>query len=152
MKARVRSGFTLLEVLIALAIFAMAAVVLGASYINVLMSYESADKAVQRNEDVEFARAALLTETDRETVEKGADFESGPNRHVTWKATLEQTETPDVFLVNFECTITSPDLKQPEKILQTFRVLRPTWSKGDERDTLRAKTRDRITKIITTQK
>lgn len=31
MKARVRSGFTLLEVLIALAIFAMAAVVLGAS-------------------------------------------------------------------------------------------------------------------------
>lgn len=152
MNLRRSAAFSLLEVLIALAIFAMAAVVLGAAYINILMSYESADRALQRNEDVEFARAALLTETDRETVEKGGDFQSGSNRRVTWKAAIEQTDTPDLFQVTFECEITSPDLKQPEHVLQTFRVLRPTWSKGNERDTLRAKTRDRITKILTTQK
>ena len=143
-----RSAFTLLEVMISLAIFILAAVLLGGSYLNVLTGYEAANRAVDRNEDVRFARQAVLTETDPEVVQKGGSFDSANNRHVDWKATLDPTETPDVFQVTFECVINAPDMKKPERVTEVFRLLRPTWSKPDEREKLRSKTRDRIMKIL----
>jgi general secretion pathway protein I len=145
-------GFTLLEVLVALAIFLMAAVVLAASYINILMSYEAANRAVARNQDVEFARAAIMLEPDREAVEKGGEFDAGNGRRVNWKATIDTTDMPDVYLVTFDCSISAPDLKQPENVQQRFRLLRPTWAKGDDRDKLRGKVRDRINEIVSKQK
>ena len=58
--ARSRSGFSLLEVLVALMIFGLAAVVLGSTYVNVLNSYEAVSRGNTRDEDVAFARAQLL--------------------------------------------------------------------------------------------
>ena len=142
------AGFTILEVLIALAIFALAAVVLGGAYLNVLTGYETANRALERNDDVRFARDSLLAEPDLDTVLKGGDFDSGNGRRVTWKATVDPTETTDVFLVTFECEITGADLKQPEQTKETIRLLRPTWSKGDDRDKLRKTAQDRITQIL----
>ena len=138
------AGFTIIEVLVALMIFTMAAVVLGSTYVNVLTAYQTAARGYQRNQDVRFARAALLAEPDREKVEKGGDFDAGNNRKLIWKATIEPTETAHLFTVNFEREITSPDLKQPEQTKETFRVLRPTWSKDNERETRRAESRGRI--------
>jgi len=146
------SGFSILEVLIALAIFALAAVVLGASYLNVLTGYEVANRVLQRNDDVRFARDALLAEADPEVVVKGGNFDGGNNRRVQWKAKLDPTETTDVFLVTFECEITAPELRKPERVVETFRVLRPTWSKADERSKIQKKNADRITKILQTLK
>jgi general secretion pathway protein I len=145
--ARSQSAFTILEVLVALLIFTMAAVVLGDTYVNVLTAYQSATRGNQTNRDVRFARLALLAEPDREKVEKGGDFDAGNNRHLTWKATIDPTELPDLFTVTFECDITSPDLKEPEHAKETFRVLRPTWSKDDERAKLRTELRNRITQM-----
>ena len=145
-------GFTLLEALIALAIFAMAAVVLGSSYVNVLLSYEAANQALERNENLEFARAALMAESDRDEVEKGGDFDGGNGRRVRWRAAIEATPTPDVYEVTFRCEITGTDLKEPEKVEQRFRLLRPTWAEKDERDKLRAKTHERINKILMERK
>ena len=150
--ARPRAAFTLLEVLIALAIFTMAAIVLGGSYLNILYAYEAADSALDRNEHLEFARAALMTEADREEVEKGGEFDGGNGRRVVWRALIEETETPDVFVVLFECEISAPDMKQPERIQQQFRLLRPTWSEGDDREEPRAKTHERINRIVGTEK
>lgn len=145
-------GFTILEVLIALAIFALAAVVLGSSYLNVLGSYEVANRVLQRNDDIRFARDTMLAQADPEIVAKGGDFDGGNNRRVQWRAKLELTETTDVFLVTFDCEITAPELRQPERTHETFRVLRPTWSKADERSKIQKKNRDRIAKILATQK
>ena len=47
-----RRGFSLIEVLVALGIFMMMAVVLGTSYINILNAYELAGRSVVRDEDV----------------------------------------------------------------------------------------------------
>lgn len=149
---RSRSGFSLLEVLIALAIFALSAVILGGAYLNVLTGYEVAGRAIARNDDVRFAREALLAEPDLEVVLKGGDFDAGNNRRAQWKATIEPTETTDVFKVNFECVVNGPELKKPERIRESFRLLRPTWSKAADREKIRAKNRDRITKILTTNK
>lgn len=145
--SRRTSAFTLLEVLVALAIFVMMAIVLGAAYVNILNAYELAGRSVTRDEDVRFSRAALLAEADRDTAEQGATFDGGNGRRVQWKAAIEPTGTADLFTVTFTCEINAPELPKPEITRETFRVLRPTWSEPAERDKLRAAAKARITQI-----
>ncbi len=151
MKKSTQLGFTLIEVMIALAIFVFAAVVLGGAYLNVLSGYEHVGHARERTDDVNFARADLLTQSDPDQAVKGGEFDSD-SRHVSWTASFDPTETTDVFDVHFECVITGPDLKVPAKVTQTFRLLRPTWSKPTDRSTLRAKNSDRINQLLSTGK
>lgn len=142
-----RRAFTVLEVMIAVAVFAMAAIVLGASYMNVLNSYAMIERTGEHDQDMAFARAMVLAEPDRQVVERGADFETPEGRRVSWRATVEPADMPDLFTVAFECEINSPQMKQPVRLTESFRVLRSTWSKPDERDVLRGKIRERIDKI-----
>jgi general secretion pathway protein I len=144
---RHRPGFTLIEVLVALAIFMMMAVVLGMTYINILNAYEIASQSVMRDDDVRFARAALMAEADREIVERGADFDGGNGRRVQWKAVIEPTNTADLFAVTFTCEITSPEYPKPVVTEETFRLLRPTWSEPADRDKLRAEAKTRIAEL-----
>ena len=142
-----RSGFTLIEVLVALAIFMMMAIVLGMAYINILNAYEIAAQSVTRDEDVRFARAALMAEADREVVERGAEFDGGDGRRVKWKAVIEPTNVADLFNVLFTCEITGPALPRPEVREESFRLLRPTWSEPADRDKLRADAKTRILEL-----
>jgi general secretion pathway protein I len=146
-KSKIPRAFTLIEVLIALSIFAMAAVVLGASYVNVLLSYEIAARSTQGDEDVKFARAQLLAIADPKKIEDGGDFDSPGGRRVHWSAQIEPTETADLFLVHFLCEINDPAASDPQKIAQDFRVLRPTWSDPADRDKLRQDARERIQEL-----
>ena len=86
-----RRAFTLLEVIVALAIFALAAIVLGAAYVNVLNAYEAVARGNQSDEDVRFARSQLLAEPDQTKAETGSDFVSTGSRGVKWHATIEAT-------------------------------------------------------------
>jgi len=140
-------AFTLLEVLVALAIFALAAVVLGATYVNALNAYEAATRRNQYDEDLRFVRAAVLTQSDRDKVEEGGQLDLGNNRRATWQADVAPTGTVDLFTVTWTCTIADPAKPQPYKITQTFMLLRPTWSDPVERSQLLADAKDRIAKI-----
>ena len=146
-KSKIPPGFTLIEVLIALSIFAMAAVVLGAAYVNVLLSYEIAARSTQGDEDAKFARAQLLAIADPKKIEEGGDFDSPGGRRVHWSAQIEPTETADLFLVHFLCEINDPATPDTQKIAQDFRVLRPTWSDPADRDKLRQNARQRIQEL-----
>ena len=85
----------------ALAIFALAAVVLGSAYVNVLTAYETASRGNQADEDVRFARAQVLAEPDHDKAEKGGDFVAPGGRQVRWHATIASTTTADLFTVTF---------------------------------------------------
>ena len=141
------TGFTLMEVLIALAIFALAAVVLGAAYVNVLNGYEVARRATVSDPEVQFARSQLLSQADVDLARQGGEFESGDGRHVLWTAAIDPTNEADLFTVTFDCEIAGKDAIPTKKAREVFRVLRPTWSIGTDRTTLRAAARDRILKI-----
>ena len=146
-KSKIPPGFTLIEVLIALSIFAMAAVVLGAAYVNVLLSYEIAGRSTQGDEDVKFARAQLLAIAEPKKIEECGDFDSPGVLRVHWSAQIEPTETADLFLVHFLCEINDPATTDTQKTAQDFRVLRPTWSDPAERDKLRQNARQRIQEL-----
>ncbi|QYM78341.1 prepilin-type N-terminal cleavage/methylation domain-containing protein [Horticoccus luteus] len=139
-------AFTLLEVLIAFAVFAMGAVVLGAAYVNILNGYAAAAKGDDAAEDLRFARGQLLAEPDVKKAEEGLSFDSG-DRHVQWSAAIASTNLPDLFDVTLTCEITSPAEREPRRITDTFRALRPTWSDPVEQTKLRADVRDRILEL-----
>lgn len=146
--SRADSAFSLLEVLVALMIFALSAVVLGSTYVNVLNSYEAVSRGNTRDEDVAFARAQMLALTDRTKVEAGGEFDSVEGRHLRWTATLASTTLPDLFAVTFVCEVSDPaKAGEPDKTTQTFTVLRPTWSDATEKTQLRQAVQDRIAEL-----
>jgi general secretion pathway protein I len=138
-----RRGFTIIEVLVALAIFALMAVVLGSAYLNVLNSYELARRANVNDGEVYFARSQLLTIADLQTAQNGAEFDDG-NSHVKWTAEIEPTTTTDLFTVTFTCTVTEASAPAPRVVTETFMLVRPTWSDPAARTELRQNAASRI--------
>jgi general secretion pathway protein I len=147
-RSRRPRGFTLLEVLVALCIFAMAAIVLGSAYLNILNSYEVLSRGMQVNEDFTFARQLVLTEPDRKKLEQGGEFDTTGNRRARWTAEIESSTIADVYKVTFNCEIADPLRPEPDRITQTFMVLRPTWVIDPaERDKLKEDAKTRIYEI-----
>ena len=75
----------------------------------------------------------------------------GGGRRLRWQVRIELTETPDVHAVLLTTETTGQDLKQPEKVVQRFRLLRPTWDENGEAEKLRTKSRERIQKLVEKQ-
>src|SRR4051812_45954159 len=107
------AGFTLIEVLVSLAIFALAAVVLGATYVNVMGGYAAVAKMNEHEQDLQFVRTtALLGEPDRKLVEAGGELALPDNRTAHWEAQVEETTVANLFRVNFHCEIRDPTRPQ----------------------------------------
>jgi general secretion pathway protein I len=137
------SAFTLIEVLAALMIFGLTAVVLGGAYLNVLNSYEIAQRSNVNESEVTFARSQLLTQADLPTAQAGAEFDDGAS-HVKWTAEIDPADTTDLFTVIFTCVISDSTAAQPRTVVETFMLLRPTWSDPSARSTLRQAAAARI--------
>ena len=140
-------GFTLLEVLVALAIFAMAAVVLGATYVNALNAYEAVGRRNEYDADLQFVRAALLTEPDRDKAEEGGDLDLGGGKRAHWQADVAPTDSVDLFTVTWSCEINDPARQKPYHATQTILLLRPTWSDPVERTKLLDVVKQRILEL-----
>jgi general secretion pathway protein I len=154
-------GFSLLEVLIALVVFAVAAVVLGAGYLNILNDYAVIGRGTGEDQDVACAREELLAAADLPTASAGDEYDtddggptapksgfSGISRHVAWTAVITPTATTDLFAVAFTCTITSGSTDYPTRtVVQNFMLLRPTWSDPADRTSLRAAAAARISQV-----
>lgn len=143
-------GFTLVEVLVALTIFAMAAVMLASAYLNVLNSYEVVSRGVQINEDFAFARQQVLNEPDRKKVEEGGEFETAGGRRAKWSVEIESTSVADVYRVAFTCELSDPAMPENARQTQKFLLLRPTWVIDPaERSKLKEDAKTRILEIQT---
>jgi prepilin-type N-terminal cleavage/methylation domain-containing protein len=140
-------GFTLLEVLIALVIFVLAAVVLGGAYLNVLISYQVAARGNGAAQDIAFVRQQLMTQTDLQTAENGGEITTADGRSIKWTATIEPTNTTDLFTVALTTVASTTALDQAQTATQTFMLLRPTWSQAADHTALRQAAAARILKM-----
>lgn len=147
-----RRGFTLIEVMMALVIFTMAAVVLGSTYVNVLNAYSTVGKVGQREEDIRFARAQLLAEPDRKKAEEGGTFDLPGGRSARWHSEIETSNTADLFQVTFTCELGATGNEEAETVTETFMLLRPTWADPVENTKLRQDAKDRITELHNNRK
>jgi general secretion pathway protein I len=143
-----RRGFSLLEVLVALVIVALAVVVLGASYVNVLIGYEAVARGMATDEDIAFARQQVLREPDRKKLEQGGEFETAGGRRARWSVEISAGLLPDVHEVAFTCEISDPGRPEPDKVTQRFTLLRPTWSvDAGEQGKLKEEVKRRIAEL-----
>ncbi len=137
-------AFTLIEVLVSLAIFALAVVMLGATYVNVLNGYDAVSRRNQHDQDMALVRATLLTEPDRRKAEQGGDFPLPGNRFAHWSARIAETPVADLFRADFRCEIPDPAGGKAWMHEENFMLLRPTWSDPAVRDRLRQASRERF--------
>ncbi len=141
-----RRGFTLIEVLISLAIFALAAVVLSAAYLNIISSYSDMGARQQNEEDWKWLRLTVLFEPDRKKIEDGGRIVLPEGQQLVWTAKIDPTDVADLFRVTLTGETAQTTGPEAWKRSQTLQLLRPTWSDPAEREKLREVTRQRLLK------
>ena len=142
-----RRGFTLIEVLVSLAIFALAAVSLGAAYSNIILGRIALQQDEQRLDDIARCRAALMETPGFDDVETGGEIHLPGGRTAHWKGKIEATAVSDLFAVQLTCEIQAvADGVYGEEISETRLLLRPTWSIPSDRQKIRDDARQRLEK------
>jgi len=130
------AAFTLVEVLIAVAIFAMAASVLMSAFVNALLSRERAVQYDLLNADIRAVRMQLLLEPNLEDAEDGDEYETVHSGEASWEAQVVPTNVVDLFQVELSIRFSEPPEGLVADYTETLYLLRTTWSESDERSDL----------------
>lgn len=130
------AGFSLVEVLIALAIFSAAAIALTGAFVNALLLRERGLGQRSFDSDLGLVRMQLLLQPDRDLAEDGDIYETNELGEAIWSAEIEETEIVDLFKVQFWVEFSDAPENMPTRHEETLYLLRPTWSISDERSTL----------------
>lgn len=137
---KLRRGFTLIEVLVSLALLGLAAVVLGAAYVNTLDAHRAAAARAASGAPLEFLREPILNEPERDKIEKGGEVQLPDNRRLVWQAKVEETAVPDLFAVTVTGRVDGGlgGNTPAEDFSQRLMLHRPTWSDPTRREQLRS--------------
>ncbi|ADE54656.1 PulJ/GspJ family protein [Coraliomargarita akajimensis] len=133
-----RAAFSLIEVVVALAIFSGACVGLTMTFINIMTAREHGVQNRLYDADLRAVRLQLLMQPDRELAEDGGELEVLSNGTAKWSAIIEPTNVVDLFKLQFEVEFSEPLDNAPPSYSETLYLLRPTWSESDERSDLLA--------------
>ena len=126
-------AFTLLEVLIAAAIFGLAGIYLMSTFVNALTARERSVSNDVFNADIQAVRMQLLLEPNLEDAEDGGEYPTLNHGEASWQAEIEPTQIVDLFKVQFSIRFSEPMDDQSGEYQEALYLLRPTWSEGDER-------------------
>jgi prepilin-type N-terminal cleavage/methylation domain-containing protein len=126
--SRPAKGFTLMEVTIALGIFAVLAVVLLDAVAQVQQAIHESKIESDRTEFRHFVMRQALSAADRNDAVAGGSTVFPDGSTASWSLALEPTELPDLHSANLEITW---DEGEPENF--TIRVYRPEWSDATTR-------------------
>ena len=141
MKAR---GFSLIEVVVAVALFASAAVVLSSAFVIALLARDFGKRNALFADDVRAVRMQLLLEPNLEDAEDGGRLKTLGSGEAEWSTVIEPMEVVDLFRVNLQIEFDeAPEGIEPVYSEQLY-LLRPTWSDSEERSTLLADKREAL--------
>jgi prepilin-type N-terminal cleavage/methylation domain-containing protein len=141
--SRIRA-FTLVEVLVALAIVCGAGLVLATAFSNVMRDYDAVFHRVDHASDLTMVRAALFTTSDPTVAQAWNDLALPDSRKARWRATITPGQIADLFIVDCDVEISGTGTKDDFKTTEHLMLLRPTWSQPADRETLRAASRDKL--------
>jgi general secretion pathway protein I len=145
-RRRNEGGFTFIEVLVALAIFAFSGLVLASAYMNVLSAQHAALQRDANAADCRLVREALCAEPTLTKVTDWNELELPDQSTARWRATVTPTNVADLFDVSLEIDLPKTAGRKEATIITTCRLLRPTWSQPADRETLRAAARSQLAK------
>lgn len=129
-------AFTLIEVLIALAIFAMAGLYLMSTFVNAVTARERSVSDDALHADIQAVRMQLLLEPNLEDAEDGGEYPTLHHGEARWQAVIEPTNIVDLFDVELSIEFSEPAKGRPSSYKERLYLLRPSWSEGDDRTDL----------------
>lgn len=128
-------GFSLIEVTIALAIFALASVVFTQSFLGGMFSLESIKFNDAQSENVNMAYRHILAIESRDDLLKGGSMQSLNRGLLVWGASVKATDVTDLFKATIQVKFPEEKLaKKSESLIEEdFYLFRPGWSNVDEK-------------------
>lgn len=139
-----RSGFTLIEVLLATGLFFTAVTFFTAAYLNTLRALDSLEVNQGFEQDMALIRQQALSAAKLEDLEAGGQVVTGQHGIATWSGEVEGTEVADLFRLTLKVELQAPGSETVQVETQELYLTRPSWSDPTEREVLRAETRDRL--------
>lgn len=153
-----KSGFMLIEVLVALAIFGLAAVYLVDGAFVASRTIRLMKDARELEQDLLWVRSQVLTEPSYEKLQDGGELTALTMGEVEWEVEVEMTEVLDLYLVNLTLEYEGNDdfgIEPGERNSQMY-LLRPSWGRhadfATERNRLLEDKRDKIRDLKTERK
>jgi prepilin-type N-terminal cleavage/methylation domain-containing protein len=146
MRTAGRRAFTLVEVLVAIALFAIISAVLYESAMNGLLALDALQRETEQFDDLRFVRSQILQEADLDEFEEGGEVETLDSGTVRWEAIVEPTATLHLFRVELFMEFPGEEGSfEPRIVNETLHLLRPTWSEPADATELLEDARERIT-------
>ena len=148
-----RTGFMLIEVLVALAIFGLSAVYLVDGAFVASRTIRLMKDARELEQDLIWVRSQVLYEPNYEVFEEGGEINALTMGEVKWEAEVEMTEILDLYRVKLMLEYDgNDDLNiQPGERITEMLLLRPTWGKhadfSADRNRLLEEKRDKIREL-----
>ena len=153
-----KSGFMLIEVLVALAIFGLAAVYLVDGAFVASRTIRLMKDARELEQDLLWVRSQVLTEPSYEKLEEGGELTALTMGEVEWEVEVEMTDVLDLYLVNLTLEYEGNDdfgIEPGVRNSQMY-LLRPSWGGhadfATERNRLLEDKRDKIRDLKTERK
>jgi type II secretory pathway component PulJ len=144
MEKNFRSGFMLVEVLIALALFGLSAVILvDGAFVATRVAREMVDTR-ELEQDLIWVRSQILRIADYEKFSEGGEIESLSMGDVSWETEVEMTDVLDLYKVVLRLEYEGNEdyeIEAGERESAMY-LLRPTWGGHGDFSTDRARLLD----------
>lgn len=130
-------AFSLIEVVVALAIFTGVVAVLSQAINASIVAMDSLKSDTRREQEFRFAMRQILQVGDRDELENGGELETLESGQLIWEADVEETNIVDLFSVRISIEWAQADVgSDPYRREQDVYLLRPGWAEADESSTL----------------
>lgn len=131
-----KKGFTLVEVLIATLLFAIAAQGLVTTVVNALTAINSVQKDANRDSEERFILRQLLQIEDEEALDEGGEILLPDDSKIYWSAEHDPTNIVDLHKVSFEIRKSGRNAAESENYTLSIYLLRPWLSESSDREFL----------------
>lgn len=138
------NAFTIIEVMLSLALFGFAVTIFTASYLNIIYALDAIQVDQAYEQDMTMIRLEAFSTELIEELEEGGEVFTGSHGEATWEVEYETALVADLFKATLIVEILDKETDEMKQVVETHYLTRPTWSDPIERDDLRADTRDRL--------
>ncbi len=139
-----RGGFSLIEVVIAVAIAGIAFFALTQTFFNILLTLDDLESESDIQKDIRFVRRQIIQIQERDELEEGGEIETLDLGSAEWRVELEETTVVDLFRLELAVEFENPEGDEPINYEEILFLLRPTWSDPIDSSEILAEAKDRI--------
>jgi prepilin-type N-terminal cleavage/methylation domain-containing protein len=143
-KRKTNRGFTIIEVMLALALFGVVVTTFTVAYLNIINAIAAIQVDQAYEQDMSMIRLEAFSSVLVEDLEEGGKVFTGSHGEAYWKCEYESTLVADLFRVSLLVEIFDKEKDEMKEVEEVHYLTRPTWSDPVERAELRAETRDRL--------